>query len=171
MVMEKRRNFLRYFAYSLEIVILFVISSTPHFLPEIFGSKPCLLLPLALAIAVFESETVAMSFGFVCGLLTDIGFSGKIGFYTVVLTLLCFAIGYCARNFFVTNLLNASIIGIASIALLILIHFWLNVSMADISDAGTYFIKHYISRMLYTGAFFVPLYFLGKLLCTALKNE
>jgi len=171
MVMEKRRNFLRFFAYSLEIIILYILSGTPLLLPEIFGSKPCLLLPVALTIAVFESETVAMSFGFVCGVLTDIGFSGKIGFYTVVLTLLCFAIGYCARNFFVTNLLNASIIGIVSITLLILIHFWLNVSLQDIPDAGAQFVKHYISRILYTGAFFVPLYFLGRLLCSTMKNE
>ena len=169
--MEKRRNFLRFFAYSLEITILYILSGTPLLLPEIFGSKPCLLLPVALTIAVFESETVAMSFGFVCGVLTDIGFSGKIGFYTVVLTLLCFAIGYCARNFFVTNLLNASIIGIVSITLLILIHFWLNVSLQGIPDAGAQFVKHYISRILYTGAFFVPLYFLGKLLCSTMKNE
>lgn len=169
--MEKRRNFLRFFAYSLEIIVLYVLQGTPLLLPEIFGSKPCLLLPVALTIAVFESETVAMSFGFVCGLLTDIGFSGKVGFYTVVLTLLCFAIGYCARNFFVTNLLNASIIGIVSITLLILIHFWLNISLADIPNSGAHFVKHYVSRILYTGAFFVPLYFLGRLFCTALKNE
>lgn len=169
--MEKRRNFLRFLAYSLEIVILYILGSTPHLLPEIFGSKPVLLLPVALSIAVFESETVAMSFGFVCGVLTDIGFSGKIGFYTIVLTLLCFAIGYCARNFFVTNLLNASIIGIVSIVVLILIHFWLNVSMNDIPEAGKYFVSHYISRILYTGAFFVPLYFLSRLLCSTMKNE
>lgn len=169
--MEKRRNFLRFFAYSLEIIILYVISGTPFLVPEIFGSKPCLLLPVALTIAVFESETVAMSFGFVCGLLTDIGFSGKIGFYTVVLTLLCFIIGYCARNFFVTNLLNASIIGVASITLLILIHFLLNVSSLDIPNIGEHFVRHYISRIVYTSAFFVPLYFLGRLFCSTMKAE
>lgn len=169
--MEKRRNFLRFFAYSLEIIILYVISGTPLLVPEIFGSKPCLLLPVALTIAVFESETVAMSFGFVCGLLTDIGFSGKIGFYTVVLTLLCFIIGYCARNFFVTNLLNASIIGVASIILLILIHFLLNVSSLDIANTGEHFVRHYISRIVYTSVFFVPLYFLGRLFCSTMKAE
>lgn len=169
--MEKRRNFLRFFAYSLEIIILYVISGTPLLMPEIFGSKPCLLLPVALTIAVFESETVAMSFGFVCGLLTDIGFSGKIGFYTVVLTLLCFIIGYCARNFFVTNLLNASIIGVASITLLILIHFLLNVSSLDIANTGEHFVRHYISRIVYTSVFFVPLYFLGRLFCSTMKAE
>lgn len=169
--MELRRNFLRYLAYSLEIIILFALQSTPALLPEIFGSKPCLLLPVALTVAVFESETAAMIFGFVCGMLTDIGFSGKIGFYTVALTLLCFVIGYCARNFFVTNLLNASIIGIASITVLLIIHFWVYICLARIDNAGIYFVKHYISRILYTGAFYVPLYFLSRLLCSALKGE
>ncbi len=169
--MERKSNFLRMLAYSLEIVIIFALQSTPLLLPEIFGSKPCLLLPVALTVAAFESETVAMVFGFVCGLLTDIGFSEKLGFYTVALTLLCFLIGYCARNFFVTNLLNASIIGIASVALLILLHFWLNVSLCGIENAGAHFAKHYISRILYTGAFYVPLYFLGKLFCSTMKAE
>ncbi len=169
--MERRRGFLKYFAYSLEIVILYVVSGTPGLMPEIFGSKPCLLLPMALSIAVLESETVAMSFGFVCGLLTDIGYSGKVGFYTVVLTLLCFAIGYCARNFFVTNLLNASIIGVISIAVLISVHFLINVGSAEIPNAGMHFVKHYISRIIYTGVFFVPLYFLQKLLCSTMKEQ
>lgn len=169
--MERRRGFLRCLAYSLEIVILYVMAGTPGLLPEIFGSKPCLLLPVALSIAVLESETVAMSFGFVCGLLTDIGYSGKVGFYTVVLTLLCFAIGYCARNFFVTNLLNASIIGVVSIAVLISLHFLINVVWAEIPNAGVHFVHHYISRIIYTGVFFVPLYFLQKLLCSTMKEQ
>lgn len=169
--MEHRYKILRFLAYSLEIVVLYVLSGTPMFLPEIFGSKPCILLPVAITIAVFEKETAAMSFGFVCGLLTDIGFSGKVGFYTVVLTLLCFIIGYCARNYFVTNLLNASIIGIVSIFVLILIHFWLNVSFAEIPDAGLYFVNHYISRMVYTSVFFIPLYFFNKIFCSTIKDE
>ena len=168
--MEKHRKFLRFFAYSLEILVLYILQGTPMLLPEIFGSKPCLLLPVALTIAVFESETVAMSFGFVCGLLTDIGYSGKIGFYAVVLTLLCFCLGYCARNFFVVNLLNASIIGIVSITVLILIHFWFNVSLQEIENTGTQFLTHYLSRVLYTGAFFVPLYFFNKLFCSTIKD-
>ena len=169
--MERRSGFLRFLAYSLEIIILYVVCGTPGLLPEIFGSKPCLLLAVALSIAVLESETVAMSFGFVCGLLTDIGYSGKVGFYTVVLTLLCFAIGYCARNFFVTNLLNASIIGVVSIAVLIIVHFIVNVSSAEIPGASMHFVKHYISRIVYTSVFFVPLYYLQKLLCSTMKEQ
>ena len=125
--MDTRLKILRFVAYSIEIAVLFVLEGTPMLLPEIFGSKPCLLLPVALTIAVFESETASMSFGFVCGILTDIGYTGNIGFYTIVLTLLCFFIGYCAGNFFVTNLLNASIIGIGSITVLLVLHFLINV--------------------------------------------
>lgn len=169
--MEKRHKLLRYLAYSIEIAVLYVLQGTPGLLPEIFGSKPSILLAVALSIAVFESECVAMSFGCACGVLTDIGFTGRLGFYTIVLTLLCFAIGYCARNFFVTNLLNASIIGIVSIIVLTLIHFWVNVSLAEIDNAGMHFVMHYISRIIYTAVFFVPLYFLNKLLCSTLKNQ
>lgn len=168
--MDTRLRFLRFVAYSIETIVFFILQGTPQLMPEIFGSKPCLLLPVALTIAVFESETVAMSLGFVCGLLTDIGYTGKVGFYTVALTILCFCIGYCARNFFVTNLLNASIIGIVSIAVLLTIHFLFNIVSADVANAGIYYVKHYISRILYTGAFFVPLYFFNRLFCSTMKD-
>jgi len=170
-VMEKRHKLLRFIAYGIEIAVLYVLSGTPGLLPEIFGSKPSILLAVALSIAVFESECAAMAFGCACGVLTDIGFTGKIGFYTIVLTILCFAIGYCARNFFVTNLLNASIIGIVSIIVLTLVHFWVNVSLAEIDNAGMQFVLHYISRIIYTSVFFIPLFFLNKLLCSTLKNQ
>ena len=91
-----------------------------------------------------------------------------------------FSSGVAAAKFTVTAVLSALLGYVASflggfdslmITLLILIHFWLNISLADIPDSGAHFVKHYVSRILYTGAFFVPLYFLGRLFCTALKNE
>ena len=62
----KNIRFYRYLAYSLEILLLFVLGSTPKLLPQLFGAVPCLLVSLALAIAVFENELPAMFFGLVC---------------------------------------------------------------------------------------------------------
>ena len=72
-------KFFRYLAYSIEILVFFVLGSTPSLFPEIFGATPCLLVALAITIAVFESEVPAMIFGVICGALTDLGFSNSIG--------------------------------------------------------------------------------------------
>ena len=60
---EKTVGFFRYLAYALEIILLFVLSSTPSLLPDIFGAKPTLLLCIALTAAIFEREIPAMVIG------------------------------------------------------------------------------------------------------------
>ena len=47
-------GFFRYFSYSLLVILLYILQATPNLMPELFGSKPLLLLPLALAIASAE---------------------------------------------------------------------------------------------------------------------
>lgn len=165
----KLRN-LRYITYAIEILLLYVLSGIPGFLPSILGVKPLLLLPVAATIAVFEKEVPAMLCGLACGALCDIGFSDNIGFYTISLTLLCFIFGYCARNFFVTNFANAMAIGGATIAVLLIFHFFIFYVNSDLPDAGAHFLRHYLVKILYTSLFLPPLFFLNRLLRSAIDN-
>ncbi len=161
--MDGKLKFLRFIAYAIEIVLLYVISGTPGFMPEILGVKPLLLLPVAITIAVFENETPAMIFGCICGALCDIGFDTHIGFYTIALTLLCFAFGYTARNFFVTNFVNAMVIGTVTITVLLILHFLIFCTGKDIPNAGGHFVRHYLIKILYTLLFLPPLYWFNRL--------
>ncbi len=168
--MEGNLKILRYITYSLEILLLYVFSGIPGFLPQILGVKPLLLLPVAVTIAVFEKEIPAMAFGLVCGALLDIGYTDSLGFYTVALTILCFFFGYCARNFFVTNFANAMAIGGATVLALISLHFLFFVS-GTMPHAGLHFLKHYLVRILYTAIFLPPLFFLNRLLRTSMSER
>ena len=42
---------IRYLAYTLELLVLFMLQETPGLLPTIFGSRPLLVLPAVLTIA------------------------------------------------------------------------------------------------------------------------
>lgn len=168
--MEGRLKFLRFFAYGLEIVILYVLSGIPGFLPSFSGNKPALLIPVALTIAVFESEIPSMIIGMVCGMLLDTGFTASIGYYTLTLTVICFIIGYCARNFFVTNFLNAMVIGALTTLALLLIHFVIFTLLAKTPDAGLYFLKHYFLRIIYTLIFLPPLFYFNRLFMSSMKE-
>ena len=53
---------IRYLAYTLELLVLFMLQETPGLLPTIFGSRPLLVLPAVLTIALFEKELPAMIF-------------------------------------------------------------------------------------------------------------
>lgn len=166
--MNSNLKILRYIGYAVEILLFFVISGIPGFLPSVFGTKPVLLLPIAITIAVFEKETSAMIYGLCCGALCDVSLTGKIGFYTIALTILCFFFGYCARNFFVTNFANAMAIGATTIFVLICLYFVLYRASSGIDRAGLHFFKHYFVRILYTLVFLPPFFWLNRLLRTSM---
>ena len=164
MIMTGRFKILRYIAYVIGILVFYVLSGIPNFMPSILGNKPILLLPVAITIAVFETEIPAMFFGLFCGALCDVGFGDKIGFYTIALTILCFFFGYCASNFFVTSFANTTVIGVATITALVCLYFLFFCAGTNTPNAGAHFLRHYLVRIAYT-VVFLPLFFwLNKLL-------
>jgi len=160
--MEKKYKALRFFAYVIEILLVYIIEGLPGVMPDIVGSKPCMLIPVALTIAAFESEKAAMIFGIVCGILSDLGYGSKIGFFAISLCTVCFCIGFIARNLVVVNLFNICISGIVVISLILSLHFIFFYAIAGYQDVSVYF-YHYIVKISYTFVF-VPLFFyLNKL--------
>ena len=166
----KNVKFFRYLAYSLEILLLFVLGTTPSLIPQIFGATPCLLVALALTIAVFESEVPAMIFGLVCGLLSDIGYSNSVGTFAISLTIVCFILGFCANNFITANFYNVLLTATVVVTALLSLHFLFSYVMAGYSDAGTYFVNHYISRIVQTIICTAILYFINKFIYSTLSE-
>ncbi len=164
----KNMKVYRYLAYSLEILLLFILGTTPSILPEIYGATPCLLVSLAITIAVFEHEVPAMVFGLVCGMLTDLGYSNSIGIYTVMLTIVCFVIGFCANNIITINFWNILLIALFVCGATISLHFVFEHLIHSYSDMGAYFVNHYISRIVQTFICVVPLFFVNKFIYSTL---
>ncbi len=165
--MKIKRSFFKYLAYVLEIIILYVLQNTPQLMPEIFGGKPLMLLPLALTIAAVENTVPSIIFGAICGVFTDIG-SGGIGYFALLLTIVCFAEAELFRKFFVPSLRTTLIYSFTAVTVLVCLYFLLFKLFAGIEDAGTLFVHHYISRIIYTFLLTVPLYFLNRFLSNSL---
>lgn len=67
-----------------------MVQETPGLIPELFGARPVLLIPVALSIALFEGERPSMMFGLFSGLLIDFGIGGALGFHALLLAATCF---------------------------------------------------------------------------------
>lgn len=169
--MMKNIVFYRYLCYSLEIILFFILGCTPNLMPQIFGSSACFLLPIAITIAVFESEIPAMFFGMACGILTDLGFSNSIGTFTIGLTVVCFILGFCANNFITANFLNVMLSAIVISSALISIHFVVVYIVPGYDYASVYFVNHYISRIIQTIVCTIPFYFVNKFVHSTLYEE
>ena len=157
---------IRYAAYSLEIILLLVLQGTPGLIPEVFGGKPVLLVSFALSIAAVGEVVPSLAFAAVCGALADISAGGTIGFFAVSLTLLCYALCCLTRYYFSGGAAIAVVLGLAATVLILGARFLL---FALPQGGAELFVSHYISRMIYTFAATVPLYFLNRFLSDALK--
>lgn len=167
---ERSSSFFRYLAYAMEIILLFVLGSTPHLLPDIFGAKPTLLLCVALTAAIFEREIPAMVIGIVCGVLIDLGYSNSIGLFTIALTVVCFVVGYAANNLVMATFPNFLLYALVSVGGMFMLYFLVRFVWAGVDDYGTYFMNHLLSRMIQTYICSIPIYFLNRFIWHTLGN-
>jgi len=75
--------FNKYFIYALLLLFLYVLQTTPR-LFEIYGVKPMLVIPAAIAMAMHEGELAGGIYGAFAGLLCDMGGFGLFGFNGIV---------------------------------------------------------------------------------------
>ncbi len=160
----------RYLAYVLEFLVLFMLQETPGLLPAVFGVRPVLIFPAAITIAMFEEEVPAMAFGVVGGLFCDFGLSGMMGFHALVLAALCFFVSAISRIYLQVNIATAIITGLWTIGLVVCVQ-WLFLYYFRYSMPGYAFVHHYLPKYFYT-MIFVPLtYLLNRGLSQAVRTQ
>lgn len=168
--MNTRYTAFRYVAYGLELLLLFILQSTPRLIPEILGGKPLLLLPAVLTIAFLEDSIPAMFFGLAGGILLDLGYSDNIGFYAFLLTIICYAVSLVFRDYMVVSFLNATAFTAAITTVLVCVYFLFFFIFAGRENSLLYFAQHYISRIILTILCGMPLYLLNKFLYRNLRD-
>lgn len=162
--MKNRLVVFRYIAFALEMILLAVLQSTPKLMPEIFGSKPLLLVAAALCFAGVEEVVPSTVLGAVCGVIADLSGTGRIGFFAVALTLCCYGISHLMNTRLRSNLFTLMLLSLGGVILIIGLYFVFFRLLAGVPDSGILFVNHYISRILYTYVCIVPLYFLNSFL-------
>ena len=161
---------IRYLAYVLELLVLFMLQETPGLLPSIFGARPVLLFPAVVAIAMLEPEVPALLFSVVGGLFCDFGLSGMLGFHALVLGVLCFFISLVIRTYLQNNMATAILTGVWSIGLVVLAQ-WFFLYFFQYSYPAYALTHHYLPKYFYTLLFLPLLYLLNRGLSQALGAQ
>ena len=94
----------------------------------------------------------------VCGLLTDCSYSGPIGFYVIGLVIACFAVSTAYQGYIRRSMLTVMLMAGIVIPVLLTMQFLFYYVFAGYADSGYMFLKHYVSRILYTFAM-MPVYY------------
>ena len=153
-----KRSFFKYTLYFIEAVFAFALQATPYLLPDVFGEKAVVLIPLALSVSLFEDESISVIFSAFCGMLSDFALQGSIGFFAVSLTVICYIIS-ASSGYIKITFLSALTISCLAILFIMLLHFVLYFAFSGYNYIMQFFLTHYITRILYTLAF-VPLFLL-----------
>lgn len=167
--MRDLNRLIRYLAYTLELLVLFMLQETPGLLPHVYGVRPVLVLPAAAVIAMFERETPALGFGIAAGLFCDFGYSGTLGFHALILGVLCFFVSIMVQTVMQVNWVTAVLTGIVVLAVTIGSQ-WLFFYYFRYSEPMYAFTSHYVPKYLYTLLFVPVLYLLNKALAEALPS-
>lgn len=160
----KNLTFFRYFSYAVLLLLLCILQSTPRLIPEILGSKPLLLMPLAFSISAFEGKVPSLIFGALCGVFTDLATGGYIGFFALILTAVCYLEAHLFEKYFVSRFTTVIVFAVVSITLIICVYFVFFTIFGGVSDWQIHFVNHYLSRIIYTIAITVPIYFVTRFL-------
>ncbi len=98
----KTKVFLRWFFYSLSLIILYSIMSCGA-----FGLwQPYLIFALAIGVSMRETEFASSIFGIFCGFMLDISMDTLFGFFAVCIMPCCFITSLLSHNLIKVNFLN-----------------------------------------------------------------
>ena len=162
---------IRWFAYAIEILVLFVLQETPGLIPPVCGARPSAVIPAVLAVAMFESEVPAMFFGLFGGLLVDFGFGSVLGFHGLLLAAACYGVSRVAANLVRTNFLTAMIVSIAVTAGVTLLDwacFYVMYGYREVLYALT---AHYLPIFVYTAALMPVTYYFNRALALQIRSK
>lgn len=120
---RSRSQLLKWGCYVLALFVCAALQTTPG-LFRLGQAKPLLVLPLCLAVAVFEGEFAGALLGAVGGLLWDYAAGRTVGMLALELLLLCFAVSAVMQLYFKNSAANFALIASAA-ALLVLTLDWL----------------------------------------------
>ncbi len=149
---------------AVELLLAALLSAAVGVMPELYGGRPFVTVAAALSVAACEKPSAAVVFGAAGSVVTDLQFSGKIGFYSFAVTLCCYAVPSLMQSRFKPHHATAVFLIFCSVAAVITARYIIYIFEFGGFDSAALFARHGISKIILTFACAVPLYFLNQIL-------
>lgn len=155
-------DLLRLFIYIIEFFVLYSIQQIPGFIPELFGGKPVILIPLFFTISILEGNYFSVAWGLISGLVLDISLGSYIGVQIVTMGILGYVIGKIKERFFEANIFTFLVINLLFTPLIIILRFYISYILRGFNCVDIAFYKHIIPCIIYTFAISSIVYLFNK---------
>ena len=143
-------DIIRWLIYFLEIIFFYVLERNYNLTVEIFGGRPLILIPVFLAVAIFEKEYVSMFFGIVIGFLLDISIGNFIGIQAIFLFILGYTLGVLFTYFVNLNFLTFFLTSLVVVPFALAYRFLFFYIIPGFDNIEYAFVYHLVPCAVYT---------------------
>lgn len=150
MIKENFPIYVKRIILALIIVLAAILQNTPGAFPRFFSTNAMILIPVVVAIAMFESETVSLAFGLEAGLLWDIVSVRGHYYHSIILCMVAFFISMLVRRRIRNTLFSSMVFTFATAFIHNTVYWILFVLIPNPQGAvGAYF-SFYLLSCIYT---------------------
>ncbi|MBR2875564.1 MAG: hypothetical protein IKC01_00325 [Clostridia bacterium] len=143
--------------FALIIIATAIVQNTGERFDGVFGVHAFLLIPLVVAISMFEREIVASLLGALAGLLWDLS-TGLDGYNMLVIMLICAVCSILISRLMRNNIVTSVVLGVSAIA----VYIFMYIAIYIVLDGGGYpvsqILRFYLPSFIFTSAF-IPIYY------------
>ncbi len=160
--MESRRRRLclvvgKWSLYVLLLMLCAVLQTTPY-LFQIASVKPIFILPLCLAVAIYEGEFAGSLFGVVGGLMWDYTAGVVVGIFAILLLLLCFGVSLGVQMYLRCTKFNYFLVCLGANLIALSTHFMFFYYMPGYQDPWYQYGTMVVPMAFYSALFAIPLF-------------
>lgn len=159
----RNKRIIKWVVLGLFTIIVFTLQATPSFL-EIFGVKPVLLLPLAIAIPMFEGEWAGGFAALGCGLLWDMSSESPFGSYGFLCLVAGVATGLLLRFLLRNEWFNCMFLVFVASLVVFSLEFLFTYAIYSYEDYAQVFFTKHLPMIAYTTAVSPAIYYAIKLI-------
>lgn len=153
---------IRWFIYFLEIIFFYALERSYNLIPEVFGGRPVILIPVFIAVSIFEKEYASMIFGIVIGSFLDVSIGNFIGIQTIFLFILGYVLGVLFTYFVNLNFLTFFFTSLIVIPLIFGYRFLFFYILPGFDNVQYAFIHHLVPCAIYTAVISPVVYFINR---------
>ncbi len=154
---DNKPKYIRYAIYIGVICIAFIFQNTNLAVPELFGARAFLLLPLSVCISMFEREVPAAVFGAIAGVFWDVSVIAD-GFNAFVIMILSAVCSILVNRLMQNNLVTSFVLSAGVIAVYELLYVVVNLGFGGAGGILKQITIFYLPSFVYTMAF-VPIFY------------
>lgn len=162
---------IRRILFAVMLVLAAVIQQTDFFFSSFGSARLMLLLPLTVAIAMYERSLPALFYGLFAGLLWDSASVTVDGFYAVLLAAAGFGCSVLVILKMRNNIFSCLLLSFAALMITVTLYWLLFFVLKDYASSSYVYMKYYFSSVLYSMLYVPLLYYLVRAVVRATEPE